>query len=116
MNVSDVEDDDITQYKNILQQTNAHKVQYHDDGRVKGNRGKKYMTIIKPLIGKGLKKTTNSQEIKRKPINSKMIQNPNVLVNRLRLLMRSQSTGHSAHEGEIRSILNHLKRLGMIKA
>ena len=105
------------EYKKLLSQTNVHKLHFKDEGKVKGNRGKKYTDVIKPLLGKGLQNRMRKSKIKVETKDEDSIsRNPNMLVNRLRLLIKSKKTGHTGHKSEIRSIVRKLIGMGVIKA
>ncbi|EZA55097.1 hypothetical protein X777_05352 [Ooceraea biroi] len=49
--------EDMQTYKEILLATNAYKVNYKAENRVRGSKGRKYKDIIAPLIYDGKKKT-----------------------------------------------------------
>lgn len=90
---------DLLSYKNILLQTKAHLNRY---GRLKSNNGFKYKSIIKPLFSsKGGAGYTFWND-------------PNELVERLRLLTASKNAGHSNHNNEILSILEELRESKII--
>lgn len=101
-------------YKTILINTNAHKVDYDPKRRIKGNRGIKYRKIIKNLFdtthtGKGLMRV-NPQ----KP-NYIYWDDPNELVDRLKLLMASQHAGNNNQTNEIVSIIEELREANIIE-
>lgn len=101
-------------YKKILLNTNAHKVNYEPNERIKANRGNKYKNIIKKLIdnthtGKGLMRV-NLQ----KP-NYIYWDNPNELVERLKLLIASQQAGNNNQTNEIVSIIEELREANIIE-
>lgn len=101
-------------YKKILLNTNAHKVNYDPNERIKANRGTKYTKIIKKLFdnthtGKGLM-TVNL----RKP-NYIYWDDPNELVERLKLLIASQQAGNNNQTNEIVSIIEELREANIIE-
>lgn len=129
-NLKLVTEEDKTKYKEILSNTNAHKRDFDPAGQLKGDKGLKYCTIIKPLfsqvtdenneftqqlpqlkIGQGL------PELKRYKSNTDYIywDDPNELIERLKLLIASKSAGNSNHDNEIISIIEELKEAGIIK-
>lgn len=63
---------------------------------------------MQPRIGKGM---IASSSVKPRFI---YFDDPNELVNRLRLLMASQAAGHTAHDPEVASIIEELKEGGYI--
>lgn len=116
-------------YKKILINTNAHKRDYKADEQIKGTRAYKYKHIIGKLfkkksqknlpisspnatksnyMGDGLMKFNSS-----KP-NYIYWDDPNELVDRLRLLLASQVAGHTNHNNEIVSIIEELHEANII--
>lgn len=108
--------DDLAQYKKILNDTNAHKKNYEYGSTIRSNNSYKYSKIIKPLI---YKKSGNGllDYLKLDDENSSNYtywDDPNELVNRLRLLISSKSAGHTGHENEIISIIEELREAKII--
>lgn len=100
-------------YKKILLNTNAHKRNYDPNGQLKGNRGYKYTKIIKKIFavthtGNGLMSVNL-----RKP-NYIYWDDPNELVERLKLLVASQNAGHTNQNNEIISIIEELREANII--
>ena len=103
--VKKITDEDITNYNEIL---------VSSEKKIKGNSGKKYQTYIKPYriatTGKGLMMSTSK--------NSKFLykywDDPNELVDRLRLLMALQGAGNNSYNNEIISIIEELKEAKII--
>ncbi|KYN01983.1 hypothetical protein ALC62_07200 [Cyphomyrmex costatus] len=95
---------DMREYKSMLQATNAHKHKHHSQGRVLANRGYKYKNIIKPLVtpkkksGKGLPR---AMTLNNDAIEYVHWDDPNELVDRLRLLDASHRAGNTAHGNEM---------------
>ena len=109
-------------YKSILLATNAHKRNYDVQGHLKSNRGYKYKQIIAPLMSLELKKTKSGRGVSI-PRTMTLTDNkidyvhwddPNELVDRLRLFHASRQAGHNAHENEILSIIEELREVGLI--
>lgn len=101
----DYDNGDLTVYKEILLQTNAHKKTYSFDKPINSNRGYKYTNIIGPLFfstGKGLSFSLNDS-------NNTVID----MLDRLELLWASEEAGNS-HGEETEHILNNLRKLGVI--
>ena len=94
-----LKDEDFRNYKRILEKTGVH---LKSDGyQLKANPGKKYQKIIKPLFvktGKGFVYWDN----------------PNELVERLKLLCASQTAGNNSHQNEIIDIVEELKEANII--
>ena len=126
--------DDLKSYHRILLATNAHRKGH--TGQVLGNKGYKYKHIIGPLLRGEIPLTSPSP----RPVTSKLIpkktggagivpramrvnddkidyvhwDDPNELVERLRLLVESSRAGNNAHENEILSIIDELREAGLI--
>ncbi|KYN17057.1 hypothetical protein ALC57_10670 [Trachymyrmex cornetzi] len=115
-------EDDMNKYKSMLLATNAHKHKHHSQGRLLSNRGDKYKHIIAPLISMTPKKP-NKKSGKGLPramtLNDNAIDyvhwdDPNELVDRLRLLDASHRAGNNAHDNEMLSIIEELREAGLI--
>lgn len=111
-------DDDKKQYISIIKSTSAHKRLYQPTEQISWNRSWKYKHIIKPMthgprvrhvvgstnkLGKGL-----LMDVTNNPIDYVYWDDPNELVDRLRLLLASQEAGNSNHNNEINSIIEEL--------
>ncbi|XP_071570613.1 uncharacterized protein [Temnothorax nylanderi] len=108
--------DDMQKYKSILLMTNAHKRNHDAHARLNGNRGYKYRNIIAPLIsgkkaGKGIPR---AMTLNGNKIDYVHWDDPNELVDRLRLLEASRLAGHNGHDNEILSIIKELREAGLI--
>lgn len=114
------EDKDI--YKSILIKTNAHKRDYVDNGQLRGDKGEKYRTLIKPMFNVSNENTSKKKLggtlslLKRYRKNTDFIywDDPNELVERLKLLIASKHAGNTSHDNEIISILEELKEAHII--
>lgn len=94
-------DDDLDTYKKILNETKAH---LNIRGRIKSNAGYKYREIIAPLF----------KSIEKKGEGLVYYNDPNELVDRLRLLVASKNAGHNNHNNEILSIVEELRESNLI--
>lgn len=101
---------DLQIYKQILLQTNAHRRDFSAESSIASNRSYKYKNIIRHLFseppeqsGEGLFKKFN------KSVDLVYWDDPNELVNRLKLLLSSQEAGNFAHSNEIISIIEELR-------
>lgn len=108
-------EEDLNSYHRILQKTKAHLKNHESTSQVKGNRGYKYKHIIQPLlqhlthkIGKAYSTYTNN------PIDFVYWDNPNELVDRLRLLIASKEAGNNNLQNEINSIVEELRESNII--
>lgn len=106
--------DDLSQYKQILNDTNAHKKNYDHGSTVRSNSSYKYSKIIKPMIYKRGQGLHDYLKLDMNSSNYTYWDDPNELVNRLRLLMSSKSAGHTGHENEIISIIEELREAKII--
>lgn len=106
-------------YKDILQYTNAHKRDFNPKGQIKGDKGIKYRDIIKPLFSEKDNKTVggNLPKLKKYKSDADLIywDDPNELVERLKLLVASKDAGNTNHDNEILSIIEELKEAHIIK-
>lgn len=103
--------------------TNAHKRDFNPSGQIKGDRSMKYCNIIKPLFIE--MENDNPKTIKGgslptlKRLRSKTDlvywNDPNELVERLKILVASREAGNNNHDNEILSIIEELKEDGIIK-
>jgi len=104
-------DDDIKVYKEILELTSAHLKRYKLGAPLSSNKHSKYTNIIKPLftsLGSGLREVTNNK------MDYIYWDNPNELVDRLRLLYLSKLAGNTGVNNEIDSIIEELRESGII--
>lgn len=107
-------------YKSILLTTNAHKRDHDPKKSVLGNKGYKYKFVIAPLIhGSSAKKmgagrVPSTMRVTNDRIDYIHWDDPNELVDRLRLLDASRRAGNNAHENEILSIIEELRETGAI--
>lgn len=102
---------DLQNYKEILEATNAHLKGYKSGALLSSNRHSKYVNIIKPLfktIGGGLRQVTGNK------IDYVYWNDPNELVDRLRLLWLSKQAGNTGVDNEIDSIIEELRESGII--
>ncbi|KYN09083.1 hypothetical protein ALC57_18807, partial [Trachymyrmex cornetzi] len=115
-------EDDTHKYKSMLLMTSAHKHKHHSQGRLLSNRGYKYKYIIAPLMlvtrkkqskksGKGL---PHAMTLNDNAIDYVHWDDPNELVDRLRLLDASHRAGNNAHDNEMLSIIEELREAGLI--
>ncbi|XP_074109316.1 uncharacterized protein LOC141534074 [Cotesia typhae] len=108
--------DDKKKYLDIIQHTNAHRKNYdpnrtiYEDTTIKFN---KYIADFITKFGKGLPKYMIARK-QRLPMDYVYWDDPNELVDRLRLLMASQAAGNPSHTNEIISITEGLREAGVI--
>ena len=111
-------ENDKSVYLGIVLKTNAHKIMFSTLGRVAKSRLWKYQNIIKDIVpmdatpkrkGYGFMRATDS-----KP-EYIFWNDPNELVERLRLLLASREAGNNSHENEVISIIEELQEEGIIE-
>lgn len=114
--------EDKDNYRLILNQTNAHRRDFDPKKPIKSNRGTKYLHVIKPLfkLFRNCESTENlaagsglSMLKKVKPNTDYVYwDDPNELVERLKLLFASREAGNSGLDNEIISIIEELRENG----
>ncbi|XP_067214604.1 uncharacterized protein [Linepithema humile] len=122
---------DKQKYKSILLSTNAHRRGHNAHLPVLGNKGYKYKHIITPLISKkgggvahldkrGVGRTLpkcnvpQTMTVTDNAVDYVHWDDPNELVDRLRLLDASRQAGNNAHDNEFLSIIEELREAGLI--
>lgn len=128
-NLSIVTEKDKITYKDLLNITNAHRLNFKPDERLKGDKGLKYRHIIKPLFSQLYDtKQTFPEQLKESKIGGYLPKlkkykkstdyiywdDPNELIERLELLISSKNAGNCNHDNEIISIIEELKESGLI--
>ena len=113
-NTKFVTTDDFTTYKEIILSTNAHKKNYKANEEIRSKFIK-----FKKLIGPLLQSKTGGGIPKYLVYNNRKIDyiywdDPNELVDRLRVLMAFQAAGNTSHANEIISIIEELKEANYI--
>ena len=109
--------------------TNAHKRNHKDDGELRKHKSTKFNSIISPIFesntGRGFPTLFESKFGRGFQPRYKVAKfnthkdyvywdDPNELVDRLRLLMAEKSAGNNAHTNEISSIIEELRKGGYI--
>ncbi|XP_039288307.1 uncharacterized protein LOC120352331 [Nilaparvata lugens] len=111
---------DSNAYKHILYLTKLYRKNYDPVGHIIHSNDVKYKKTIYPLIrngkhgGRGLVTPFNMVANDATEIEYIYHNNPNELVDRLRLLDQSRAVGNTGHENEIISILEELVEGGYI--
>lgn len=121
--------EDIDNYKIMLLETNAHRRDYDSRKPIKSNRGRKYLHVIKPLFklrkisastdsslpdlhqGEGLQRLLKKW---KKNVDYVYWDDPNELIERLKLLVASKDAGNTGLDNEIISIIEELRECGII--
>ena len=104
----DWDKNDIKDYERLMIKTNAlHRDNNPNNPYPKGSKGGKWKTILGPIWNKY--KTMSSKKFDGKGVII-MSSDPNVLLERLDLLLASQKAGHTGVGNELVSICDELKR------
>jgi len=105
--------EDLATYKRILIQTSAHMTA--DGTRVRSSVGAKYKKVISKLFEVKDKKSGSGINIRLQKHNIIYWNDPNELVDRLRLLYSSLAAGNTGVRNEIISICGELVEAGILK-
>ena len=117
-------EEDYLNYGRILKQTNTiYQKNNPNQNRAKSSGGNKWKNLIKPIwedIKQQKKETDEEEDNDLQPSTSgtglKILpSDPNALIDRFDLLFSSKKAGHTGVRNEIVSILDELKRQGVIK-
>ncbi|CAB0042388.1 unnamed protein product [Trichogramma brassicae] len=124
-----ITNNDMKAYEKILDSTNVHRKRFADDGDLRKCISKKFDNIIEPIFKTGSGLLPPYKVVKRgygllpgyKVAKSRdsltdfvYWNDPNELVDRLRLLVVERSAGNNAHDNEIISIIEELREDGYI--
>lgn len=110
-------ENDANTYKEILLHANVLKSNLNKSGNLKtGSRGYKFMNVIQPLFKSGNGIQTEFMILDKKSDNLEYTywDDPNELIDRLRLLVSSSAAGHNAHNNEIVAIIEELREANII--
>ncbi|KAL0803228.1 hypothetical protein ABMA28_000546 [Loxostege sticticalis] len=123
-NLDLVTGEDLQNYKLILEDTNAHRRNWNPSKPIISNKGFKYMRVIKPLFK--FSRTASSVEslprgegielLKKVKTDTDLVywDNPNELVERLKLLLASWEAGNTGVINEVQAIIEELYEAGII--
>lgn len=112
-------------YRDILEISSAHKKNYNKNEALKSFRSNKFYYIIAPLFDFSTKKSKKDKigkgflppykvASKGREMDYVYWDDPNELVDRLKLLMAEVAAGNSSHVNEIQSIIEELREGGYI--
>ena len=121
--------EDLVSYSYIMMKTNTARNKYNPRGQYRGGNNRKMNEIIKPFVRElENDKTDNKTNFINKVLEhfepvgevegeglTILPSDPNALIDRFDLLFTSQKAGHTGVRNEIISILDELKRQGVIK-
>lgn len=120
-----ITEDDKSNYREMLINTNAHRRDFDPKKPIKSNKGRKYTNIIRPMFIRLVKNNPTSSEVSGAgmlPVMKKINKNvdfvywddPNELVDRLKLLIASYDAGNNGVHNEIISIIEELRESKII--
>lgn len=119
-------EEDLNTYATIVNDTNVHRSNYSAMGKVRSSKGKKYKNIISKIMERFGSNSdhmmTYADEINQGHTGQGLTlsgdltnfiywNDPNELVDRLKILLASQQAGNTSHNNEINSILEELHEL-----
>lgn len=115
---------DLKSYIQIIEDTNAHKKKHQSDGSYRNMNTNKFKFFISPNLTQKLGKRrsvegtglTSDYKIARIGTSMDYVywDDPNELVDRLRLLVAEKAAGNPSHVNEIQSIIEELREAGYI--
>nr|CAI5842535.1 unnamed protein product [Callosobruchus analis] len=117
-------DEDVENYRRIVYKTNAHRRHHRRSGQIAGSKLEKYKRIIAPIAstapttsggGGGGGNMMTMMEMTNNKKDYIYWDDPNELVDRLRLLLASQEAGHTGHVNEINSLIEELREAKVIE-
>lgn len=106
---------DLERYKDILEICCVHRKGYDPDESLRKSKSAKFKAIIEPLFNEGGSMMDSMKQETFKNNEYVYWDDPNELVDRLRLLYSSSAAGHSSHQNEIISILEELREANIIR-
>ncbi|XP_051168539.1 uncharacterized protein LOC127286222 [Leptopilina boulardi] len=118
--------EDLENFKTIILTTNAHKKHYSADGDIRASKAFKFKNFIEKFLSPSRKSGSDKSSLGGGIIPQYMTatdenkldyiywDDPNELVDRLRLLLASQAAGNSSHTNEILSIIEELREANII--
>ena len=112
--------EDLEKYQQLVILTNtAYQGNNPDNNKAKSSKSPKWKNIIKP-IWEQIKKQKDEEEYEEPATKGTGLpkilpSDPNALIDRFDLLFSSQKAGHTGVRNEIVSILDELKRQGVLK-
>ncbi|XP_043465739.1 uncharacterized protein LOC122500732 [Leptopilina heterotoma] len=123
--VAYIREDDMNNYKQILIMSNAHKRKYKSSEPINTSKSLKYSNIISKLFpnnnGTSKEQLKTGTSLPKFMITKQNFQpdyiywdDPNELVERLKLLTASQEAGNPSHNNEIMSIIEELREAKII--
>ena len=113
---------DIENYRKIVEMTNAFRRNYSETQPLRKSNSNKYKDFIGPYFDKSTSRNVSGSgllpkyKIARKDMRMDYVywDDPNELVDRLRLLLSELEAGNQSHTNEIHSIIEELKEAGYI--
>lgn len=106
--------EDMENYRQMLNITNAHKLRYKPDEKIRKSNSRKYTEFIAPMFKEGGSLPRYKIANKDTLVDYKYWDDPNELVDRLRLLIAERDAGNSSHNNEILAVIEELREGGYI--
>nr|CAH7716797.1 unnamed protein product [Callosobruchus chinensis] len=114
-------EEDVDNYRRIVYKTNAHRRHYRPTGQIAVSRLEKYKKIIAPIASNVSNNNSGGSMMTMMEVTNNKKDyiywdDPNELVDRLRLLVASQDAGHTGHVNEINSLIEELREAKIIES
>ena len=112
-----VKDENIKTYGKILKFTNAHRKHFLPEESIKSNTSPKYTDyVLKALevTGDGIPLLPKYMVANNSQVQYTHWDDPNELVDRLRILVAERQAGNNSHDNEILSIIEELREAEII--
>ena len=104
-----------TSYKQMLDDSSAHRLKHDPNKRIKKQNSNKFRINILSLFGAHEGQNIVWKKLSKNKHESLHGKSVDQLVDRLRLLYGSASSGNDSHYNEISKILRHLEKIGVIE-
>lgn len=115
--MTDVTAADRDMYERVIKLTGLNR-RDHGTGTLMGGNSKKYQSVIKPLADRPGGDKTGGGLLRYEPsvrVRYRFFDDPNEICDRLRLLVGERRAGNDGVNGEILSIVEELRELGVIR-
>ncbi|XP_053598624.1 uncharacterized protein LOC128668845 [Microplitis demolitor] len=118
-NENSITTSDLDVYQKLIVSTNTHRENYESERSLYVERTAKYTKYIADFVQSPLKRGKGLPDLmtvskKRKYVDYVYWDDPNELIDRLRLLIASQAAGNTSHSNEIISIIEELQEAKII--
>lgn len=111
--------DDEAAFKDIISRTNVNRKRFKTTGDENDSQSEKFKLLFEPLTttttGKGMIASSAEMKYSNNPIDYVYWDDPNELVERLQLLLASQTAGNTNHNNEINAIVEELREADIVE-